>query len=89
MVAGTAASQVIINYSSDTDGQDVEFNLPVPTGVYNKFTLEIKAKKRENLTSLYSTLPPKKVDATLKMIPYNSFANRGESDMLVWVNANY
>ena len=44
MVAGTAASQVIINYSSDADRQNVEFNLPVPTGVYNKFTLEIKAK---------------------------------------------
>ena len=44
MVAGTDASQVIINYSSDKAVQDVEFNLPLPTGVYNKFTLEIKAK---------------------------------------------
>ena len=61
----------------------------IPSEEFTIPTLEIKAKRRENLTSLYSAVPPKKVDTMLKMIPYNSFANRGESDMLVWVNANY
>lgn len=29
----------------------------------------------------------KKVVAQIKFIPYYAFANRGECDMLVWVNA--
>lgn len=71
MVAGTTASQVIINYSSDTDGQDVEFNLPVPTGTYNKFTLEIKANdgtqiytksyKKDNVVERATLLNMKKI----------------------------
>ena len=42
MVAGTEASELVINYVSDVDGADAEFNVPVPTGVYNKFTVTIK-----------------------------------------------
>jgi hypothetical protein len=71
MVAGTTASQVIINYSSDTDGQNVEFNLPVPTGTYNKFTLEIKANdgtqiytksyKKDNVVERATLLNMKKI----------------------------
>ena len=50
--------------------------------------LEITAKKRlpfEN--ALYSNTPPKTVEQPLVLIPYNSFANRGESDMRVWLFA--
>jgi DUF1680 family protein len=36
---------------------------------------------------LYSSRRPEKVSATLKMIPYNCFANRGETDMIVWLHA--
>ena len=36
---------------------------------------------------LYSSQRPEKVSATLKMIPYNCFANRGETDMIVWLHA--
>lgn len=34
--------------------------------------------------SLYRNLPPKTEDATLRLIPYYTFANRAESDMRVW-----
>lgn len=42
MAAGTAASELVINYTSDVDGAYAEFNVPVPTGVYNNFTVTIK-----------------------------------------------
>ncbi len=38
--------------------------------------------------ALYSAEPPKRVPATLRMIPYNSFANRGLTDMAVWIHAS-
>jgi DUF1680 family protein len=34
--------------------------------------------------SLYSNTPPKTEEAVLKLIPYNAFANRDETDMRVW-----
>ena len=55
MTAGTAASELVINYTSDVDGKDAEFNVPVPTGVYNNFTVTIKdAEGNELFTKNYS-----------------------------------
>lgn len=54
-------------------------------GLYN---LEIDCFKRipfEN--ALYATHAPKVESATLKLIPYNAFANREETDMRVWFTA--
>ena len=42
MTAGSEASVLTINYNSDVDGTSAEFNVPVPTGVYNNFKVEIK-----------------------------------------------
>ena len=42
MTAGSSASELVINYSSEVDGAYAEFNVPVPTGTYNNFTLTIK-----------------------------------------------
>ena len=42
MNAGEAPSVLTINYSSEIDGAYAEFNVPVPVGVYNNFTLAIK-----------------------------------------------
>ena len=53
-------------------------------------TLEISCKKRLNFElagGIYSDKKPRSEKANLKLIPYNSFANRGESDMLVWLCA--
>ena len=56
-----------------------EFGLPA---------LNVPCKKLLPLENgLYSAEMPGSEDATLRMIPYNSFANRGESDMLVWLTA--
>ena len=47
--------------------------------------LEIEAYEKMTYEGeLYSSHPPIKQKTVLKLIPYNCFANRGESDMLVW-----
>ena len=40
-------SVVTINYSSDIYGQNVEFNVPVPVGTYNDFTVTINGANGE------------------------------------------
>jgi DUF1680 family protein len=56
-----------------------EFGLP---------TLEVSATRLLPFEStLYSSRRPEKVKATLKMIPYNCFANRGQTNMIVWIHA--
>ena len=42
------------------------------------------AKRVEDGGSLYRNTPPKTETATLKLIPYQAFANREETDMRVW-----
>jgi len=54
---------------------------------YGLVTLSVKAKRLvpfEN--ALYSSKAPAEADASLQLIPYSCFANRGENDMLVWFN---
>ena len=36
---------------------------------------------------LYSSQPPREEETSLHLIPYSCFANRGESDMLVWLHS--
>ena len=58
---------------------DDRFGLPV---------LEAEGERRLPFeTGLYSNQPPKSERVQIKLIPYNCFANRGESDMLVWMQA--
>ncbi|MBR2353066.1 MAG: glycoside hydrolase family 127 protein [Clostridia bacterium] len=54
-----------------------EFGLPM---------LELPAERKQNFDgTLYARKAPARVPVTLKLIPYNGFANRGESDMTVWL----
>ncbi len=50
------------------------------------YLLNVKAYKKISDGKLYSKITENYKDFTLKMIPYASFANRGESNMLVWFN---
>ena len=51
-------------------------------------TLTISCFKRVNTAEgLYTHKAPRTEQATLKLIPYNAFANRGETDMAVWLFA--
>ena len=58
---------------------------------FGLYTLEIPCVKRIAFTEggIYSSKPPKTEKTTIKLIPYNCFANCGESDMLVWLCGNY
>ena len=42
LVAGESDSELSIKYSSETDGASAEFNVPVPVGVYNEFSVVVK-----------------------------------------------
>lgn len=42
MVATEGSSTLIINYAAESNGADVEFNVPVPTGTYKDYKFEVK-----------------------------------------------
>ena len=54
---------------------------------YGLPTLTVPCEKRTDEGTLYSRRPPVYTPATLKLIPYNAFANRAETDMRVWFAA--
>ena len=47
-------------------------------------TLQVSAKCRKQKEELYYELVTEENNATVKMIPYYTWANREESDMSVW-----
>ena len=51
-------------------------------GLYEINVRAYERKKSEG--TLYSSKAPEIVETTLKLIPYNCFANRGETDMMIW-----
>ena len=57
-------------------------------GVFALPLLELDCEKYQPFASgrLYENRAPVREKATLTLIPYHCFANRGESDMLVWLN---
>ena len=70
ITAGTSASELVINYTSDVDGGYAEFNVPVPTGVYNNFTVTIKdAEGHELFTKDYKAQNEVKRATLLNMQP--------------------
>jgi len=50
--------------------------------------LECGGMRLEEPEALYSATPPKHVPQRLRFLPYYRFANRGESEMAVWVRIN-
>ena len=53
---------------------------------FGLYTLQVSCvRELEFGDELYSNRAPQRVKASLKLIPYNCFANRGETDMIVWL----
>lgn len=50
------------------------------------YVLRVKGFKKVTDSSLYSPYSENYEDYTIRMIPYAAFANRGESNMCVWIN---
>lgn len=67
MEAGEGESEVTINYTFE-ETADVELNLPVPTGVYNNFTLTIYNKDNEAIFTKQYTAENEVKRATLLLM---------------------
>ena len=52
-------------------------------------SLETKGYRPKKTEELYSDADAEKDEITLKFIPYFAFANRGTSEMLVWILRDY
>jgi len=52
----------------------------------SKITLKGFRRVDADTDTLYTPLEEHFVPADVKLIPYHAFANRGETDMLVWMN---
>ncbi len=53
---------------------------------FKGYILDVKSYKKLGSENLYSDYSEKFEDFSLKMIPFATFANRGESNMKVWFN---
>lgn len=75
------ADELSTIYVNNTDGAEV---------VYDEFfrghTITLNALKNVTDNGLYMRKNDKFENVKVKFIPYYAFANRGESDMTVWVN---
>ena len=49
------------------------------------YTVEVNGFEDSGFASLYLTYRADMAQRRIKFIPYFAFANRGESDMLVWM----
>ena len=58
--------------------------LPSNGSVTGKLLVDGYVQKESD--TLYSTCPPSFEPKKIALIPYHFFANRGESDMAVWLN---
>ncbi len=54
---------------------------------FGLYTLQVDCVREIGFEDrLYSTAAPQRVNEKLKLIPYSCFANRGETDMIVWLH---
>ena len=75
---GENLGDIFINLNADFDIEDDSF-----TGFY-KITAD--GKRLDTQTELYSKYTDSFKDFKIKLIPYYAFANRGDSEMQVWLN---
>ncbi len=64
---------------------DASAKFKVVKGEFALPSLEVPAIRQKETDELYSLATDNYEPVTLKMIPYQSFANRGESEMRVWL----
>ena len=74
---GKYLRDIVLDFSSEvSEIYDEKYSLPV---------LEIKGFRRKAEEKLYYKKKDEREEITVKLIPYFAFANRGESEMLVWM----
>ena len=52
-------------------------------------TVQATILSGEDGEGLYSVKPPSETETKLKFIPYYAWANRGENEMIVWINRHF
>ena len=63
----------------------IEYDESIGLNTLNISGFRIQSAKN----TLYSRDKGETEPVTIRLIPYSAFANRGESDMLVWLHAKY
>lgn len=66
--------------------KNAEFTEYMDTSL-NALCLEVDAFRRKPTKSLYAPISNERIKIKAKLIPYYAFANRGESEMTVWILA--
>ncbi len=76
---GKCLRDICIDTSSEIKEEyDEKYSLPV---------LSLRGTRREKKSQLYYKKSDAREETEVKLIPYFAFANRGESEMLVWLQA--
>ncbi|MBR5527435.1 MAG: glycoside hydrolase family 127 protein [Clostridia bacterium] len=78
--AETADNATVENFFADASA-----DISVGGDFHGAPTVEISGETQISGEELYSEEPPVRTPATLKMIPYFGFANRGEGEMLTYI----
>lgn len=68
-------------YVGSVEGAKVEFNEE-----FNANTITLNGFVKEDIKTLYAPVSDRYTPCEFKLIPYYAFANRGPSEMMVWLN---
>jgi len=79
---GKYLNKLILNSNNNIDEKDEKINSE------NIISLTTKGFKFKDTDDLYLQDKPDMIETSLKFIPYYCWSNRGENEMLVWVNEN-
>ncbi|MHC1694903.1 MAG: hypothetical protein AB9835_06475 [Eubacteriales bacterium] len=78
----------------DNGGQLYELKLDITAPVktvrdeaLDVTALEVKASRRKSFESLYRPVRQDTEEVAVKLVPYYTFANRGQSEMAVWLRS--
>ena len=77
---GKYLNKLVIDSNNNIDEKDEKINSE------NVISLSTKGFKFEETDNLYFEAKPNLNETSLKFIPYYCWSNRGENEMLVWVN---
>lgn len=77
---GVDNGEILSSIRLDTKGKITELY----DSTLDAIVLELKGYKKPKKTTLYSKMTSNKEEITVKLVPYYTFANRGETEMQVW-----
>ena len=79
---GNYLNKLVLNTNNNLDEKNEKINSE------DIISLTTKGFKFKDTDNLYIQDKPDMMETSLKFIPYYCWSNRGENEMLVWVNEN-